>query len=84
MGLPGLVSATGGNVDIVQPGRTGLLFKPDDPIDLAAKLRAILHSQVVTLPPGEIRETVRHRSASHVAARYREVYEHVLGSTAAR
>jgi glycosyltransferase involved in cell wall biosynthesis len=78
LGVPGLVSASGGNVDILRPEKTGLLFRPDDAADLAAKFRAILQTQVTPRPPAEIRESVRHRSAASVAAQYRVVYESLL------
>ncbi len=76
-GLPALVSASGGNVDIVLDGKTGWLFQPDNPEDLAAKFRQILASDRRLLPPNQIRETVRSRSASAVALEYAKVYRRI-------
>jgi glycosyltransferase involved in cell wall biosynthesis len=77
LGLPALVSDSGGNVDIVQPGRSGLLFQPDDPADLATRLRDILGGTVNPVAPEVVRETVRARSASQVTAQYADIYRRV-------
>ena len=73
-GLPALVSASGGNLDLVQPGRTGRFFRPDDPADLADQLRGIVAGQDTLAGPDAIRESVRQRSASAVAVQYAEIY----------
>lgn len=80
LGVPALVSSSGGNVDIIQPGKTGLLFEPDNALDLAAKLRWIAGSKVSVLPPAQIRESVRHRSASAVTVQYRKLYERLAAA----
>lgn len=77
LGLPALVSDSGGNVDIVQPGQSGLLFRPDDPAALAARLRELLSSTVQPAAPEVIRETVRARSASQVTAQYADIYQRI-------
>lgn len=77
LGLPALVSDSGGNVDIVQAGRSGLRFRPDDPADLAARLRDILAGAVIPAAPAVVRETVRARSASQVTAQYADIYRRV-------
>jgi glycosyltransferase involved in cell wall biosynthesis len=41
-GTPVIVSKLGAMAEIVDDGRTGLHFKPGDPIDLADKVRSIL------------------------------------------
>jgi glycosyltransferase involved in cell wall biosynthesis len=41
-GLPVLVSAVGGIPELIQSGETGILLRPNDPADLAAKLEAVL------------------------------------------
>jgi glycosyltransferase involved in cell wall biosynthesis len=41
MGKPVIVSRIGGMSELVEDGETGLLFRADDPADLAAKIRAI-------------------------------------------
>jgi len=78
LGLPALVSASGGNVDIISNGKTGLFFDPANSADLAAKLRSILAGQTMLLPPAEIRETVRSRSASATASELEKVYRCLL------
>lgn len=78
LGLPALVSASGGNVDIVENGRTGLWFQPDDLEDLTRALRRILHDDLGLAPPSSIRDSVRHRSASVIAAQYLDLYQQLL------
>jgi glycosyltransferase involved in cell wall biosynthesis len=73
LGLPALVSASGGNVDIVIQGKTGLTFAPDDPVDLANQLRKLLAGPGFSAP-AEIRRSVAARRASQVAREYRELY----------
>lgn len=77
LGLPALVSASGGNLDIIQNGKTGLFFEAENSIDLAVKLSLILRSQIILAPPGEIRDSVRSRSASTVARQYVAIYEKI-------
>jgi glycosyltransferase involved in cell wall biosynthesis len=78
-GVPALVSASGGNVDIVQPNRTGLLFRPDDSADLRAQLERRLRGEFVPAPPGEIRSSVRQRSATAVGKEYLALYRRLAG-----
>ncbi|MCD6337789.1 MAG: glycosyltransferase family 4 protein [Verrucomicrobia bacterium] len=75
LGMPAVVSRSGGNVDIVQDGKTGLLFTPDDPDDLARALRRIALGEITFVPQEAIRESVRFRKASEVARRYLAIYE---------
>ncbi len=75
MGLPAIASATGGNVDIVQRERTGLLFEPDSAVALAECLRRILAREVNISDREFLRESVRHRSASSVGEQYLELYD---------
>ena len=77
LGLPGLVSASGGNIDIVKNGQTGLLFEPDQPADLARRLQSIANSETAVLPPDQIRESVRPRCASAVTTQYAELFHAV-------
>jgi glycosyltransferase involved in cell wall biosynthesis len=74
LGMPAVVSKSGGPADIVQGGRTGLLFEPDDPKALADQLRRILRNRVTLAGPADIRESVRHRSASGVVKEYQALY----------
>ena len=78
LGVPALVSESGGNVDIIRDGVTGLLFEPESPEDLAAKLRLILYSKVKAAPPMEIRASVRLRSATNVGRQYLALYRQLI------
>lgn len=73
-GVPVLASASGGNGDIVQDGVGGRLFTPDDPGSLRDALAALLEGRFRPAAPAVIREGVRHRSATAVAAQYRQLY----------
>ena len=84
LGRPALVSASGGNLDIMSPPTTGLLFEPDNAVDLADKLRLVLKSEGSSLRPEAMREAVRLRSASNVVARYAAVYERIFNGSHGR
>jgi glycosyltransferase involved in cell wall biosynthesis len=77
-GKPALVSASGGNVDIVSHDRTGLLFTPDDPGDLSLKLRQLLSGKLSLATPPEIRRSVDGRRAAEVTRLYQELYNRLL------
>lgn len=78
LGLPAVVSRSGGNVDTVQHGKTGLLFEPDQVEDFARQLAAIAERSVPFLSPTQIRESVRDRHAAVVAERYVQIYRKIL------
>ncbi len=78
LGLPALVSDSGGNPDIVSSGRTGLMFAPDDAEALADCLRRIIRGEPQVAGPAGIRESVRSRRASVVAAEYRALYARLV------
>lgn len=75
LGLPALASASGGNLDIVRPHRTGLLFEPESVDGLADCLRRVIHGDARMDSPTEVRESVGARRASVVAAEYGAVYK---------
>jgi phosphatidylinositol alpha 1,6-mannosyltransferase len=77
LGLPAIASASGGNVDILTPDRTGVLFAPEDAGDLARQLERLLRGAVRPVAPERIRDSVRERRAAAVAARYHALYEQV-------
>ncbi len=79
LGRPALVSASGGNVDIVRPGVNGRHFVPDDVADLTRQLTAILRGEGGTATPAEIRASVQHRAAGPVAAQYANLYLPLTG-----
>jgi glycosyltransferase involved in cell wall biosynthesis len=76
VGMPALVSRSGGNVDLVQEG-CGLHFKPDDAASLAEQLKAILGGTFVPKNPSDIRNSVDSRSASLVFRQYRSLYQNL-------
>lgn len=80
LGRPAVVSASGGSVEIVAHGKTGLHFAPGSAEDLAAKLGMILRGEPQLLPPAAIRESVRPRSATCVAEAYARLYGAILGA----
>ena len=77
LGVPAIASASGGNVDIIEPGRTGLLFQPDDSADLARCLASIAGGKLAIKDSAAIRRSVRQRCATRVAAAYDPLYQHV-------
>ena len=74
LGLPALAARSGGNVDIVQEGTTGLLYETGSIDGLRDQIAAILNGDFTPSPPGEIRESVRGWAASEMAAKYNHVY----------
>jgi glycosyltransferase involved in cell wall biosynthesis len=74
LGVPALVSASGGNVDIVRPGETGLLFQPGEAADLRRQLRRLLAGEVTPAAPDRVRASVSARSATAVGAEYLRLY----------
>ena len=78
LGCPALVSASGGNVDIIKES-CGKTFQPDDPESLADVLRELLQNPRPKAIPEAIRESVKHRSASVVFNQYEKLYHHLNG-----
>lgn len=76
-GMPVLAARSGGPAEMVQHGKTGLLFDPLAPEELASQLRGILANPPKLLPPALIRESIRDRSASGVLPDYAELYRRV-------
>lgn len=79
-GMPALVSASGGNLDIVKNGATGIHFRTDDVDDLASALKRIANGDYSLESPSGIRESVRGRSASAVSREYLRIYREVISS----
>ena len=78
LGLPALTSASGGNIDILQDGKTGLMFEPDNVNDLVEKLRKIISGRIVPDAPDKIRDSVKIRAASMVVKQYERLYQNIL------
>lgn len=78
-GIPVLASRSGGNVDLVEEERNGLLFEPGSVADLVRALRRILLGLATLLPPEGIRDTMRSRTAAAVGQRYLALYDRLAG-----
>ncbi len=78
VGVPALVSQSGGNIDIVKEGVSGCFFAPDDPHSLASQMAGIIKKQRGVSSARAIRESVRPFSARSVLEKYGGVYSIVL------
>ncbi|MBT5705749.1 MAG: glycosyltransferase family 4 protein, partial [Verrucomicrobia bacterium] len=76
LGLPVIVSESGGSVDIIKKG-CGLHFKVDDPDSLKASLERAIDAPDQFRLPEEIRETVRERCATRVFGLYQTLYKDI-------
>ena len=74
-GIPVIASRSGGNVDIVREGLTGVLFEPGNSADLTAKIAALIDGSTSLAPPAAIRESVLARAATVVGAGYLCLYQ---------
>jgi glycosyltransferase involved in cell wall biosynthesis len=75
LGLPALAARSGGNVDIVRDGTTGLLYDTGSIDGLRDQIASILNGDFTPAPPAGIRDSVRGWAASEMAAKYNRVYE---------
>lgn len=82
LGLPAVVSASGGNVDILRPDHTGVLFRPEGVADLRRQLLRVLRGEVPVASPEAIRASVAGRSASTVGAEYHRLYRRLAARAA--
>ena len=73
LGLPAVVSNSGGCPDIVKPG-CGLLFRPNYPQSLKQCLEKAILAPYEFQSPANIRDSVRHRCASQIFQSYQKVY----------
>ena len=74
LGLPALAARSGGNVDIVQDGTTGLLYDTGSIDGLRNKIAAILNGEFTSGSPEKIRDSVRGWAASEMTAKYNHLY----------
>ena len=81
-GVPSLVSASGGNVDIIRPGASGLLFEPDNPADLKVRMLEAWSRRSALAGAEDIRRSVSHRCATQVVAQFEPLYRWCAGSGA--
>lgn len=77
-GRPALAAASGGNVDIILNGTTGLLFPPENPSGLASALDAWLSGRFDPAPADDVRASVLHRSADVVGPAYLDLYRRLM------
>lgn len=82
-GLPVLASDSGGNVDLIRTRHNGLTFAADNVTALANQLAAIAEGFSVASDPAQIRESVRHCSATAVSAAYDRIYGELAGTRSA-
>jgi glycosyltransferase involved in cell wall biosynthesis len=82
-GLPVVCSAVGGLLDLVTPGRTGLLVDPSDPEALAAAIRSLADDPARARALGAAaRAEVRSRySFDRMVQAFEELYEAGLRDT---
>jgi len=82
-GLPVIASRLGAMAEIVEDGRTGLLFRPGDPEDLAAKVEwAWSHPKELREMGSEARkEYERKYTAEQNYRRLMEIYQKAIGRT---
>ena len=75
-GLPVVASAVGGLLDLVEPGRTGMLVPPGDPEALAGALRQLFTDRVLASQLGAAAQAhVRQRySFERMVASFEELY----------
>jgi glycosyltransferase involved in cell wall biosynthesis len=72
----------GGNPELVEDGATGLLVKPEDPADVAAKLNSILADRSMVRRFGEagLQRATLHFTLERMAYQYKELYGALLGA----
>lgn len=80
MGRPVIASRSGGSIDIVREGETGMLFETDQVESLSEVLGRIATGTQTSAGMEEIRESVRCYSATSVGARYAALYRELVES----
>lgn len=82
-GTPVLCSNVGGLAEIVEDGKNGLLFKPEDPVDLRARVRAFFSmplSAVHRMSKYALRDSEKY-SLNHVISELRSTYQQLVDVT---
>jgi glycosyltransferase involved in cell wall biosynthesis len=79
-GTPAVVADQGAMAELVDPGRTGLRFRPGDAADLAAKLEGLFarRDELAAMRPAARREYETGFTASAVMPRLLDVYDRAL------
>lgn len=66
-GVPAIASDIGGPIDIIDPGRNGLLVPPDDPVELAAAIERVIQEPSLVAEMGLAAiETVREKHSFEI------------------
>lgn len=83
-GLPVVATATGGLLDLVDNGRTGILVAPGDARGLAGAVRRLLGDRPLAIRLGEQarREIARRYSFDTMVASFEDLYASALGARA--
>lgn len=80
-GLPVVAPAAGGLLDLVEPGRTGLLFAPGDGAGLRAQVARLAEDEQLRLRMGwSGRRSVRHRTWDVIGDQLVAHYESAIGA----
>ena len=83
-GKPMIATRLGGNTDIIEHGRSGLLVTPEDPDDLASAMDALLADEALRLHLADgARKRIPLFRASGVVSQIERVYGDVLAQTSA-
>ncbi len=82
-GRPVVASGHGGPVEILRPGRDGLLFEPNSAPALAASIGEMLdqHGAIEAMGANAVGHQQRHFSLSSHRQRFKRLYESLLHST---
>jgi glycosyltransferase involved in cell wall biosynthesis len=80
VGRPVVASSSGGIVDLVEGGVTGILVPPGDPIALATALTSLIEDPTLAMAMGRKGlERVRSYTASAIAGQVEDLYRHAAG-----
>jgi phosphatidylinositol alpha 1,6-mannosyltransferase len=82
-GVPAVVAASGGPLDLVEDGRNGLLWHGDDPQDLAALVGRLRDATVRADLAAQARPSVEHRTWEGVTATLVGHYERIVDQRSA-
>ncbi|MFN0156262.1 MAG: glycosyltransferase [Gaiella sp.] len=79
-GLPVVAAATGGALDLVRPGMTGVLVDPDDPVRLAEALESLADAPALRRSLGKAgRDAALERTWERSFEQLREAHRALLG-----
>jgi PEP-CTERM/exosortase A-associated glycosyltransferase len=82
MGKAVLASDVGGHRELIEDGKTGLMFAAENPEDFVKQTLRLARDPVLRAALGEAgqRFVINQRSWSHLAQRYLEIYPEALGA----